>query len=329
LEAIKKSGEIQASQQTSKGPIPPPLIDLLFRNCANLAYLFNSLYGSVASSSTTGYIYDHPTIHRDKLIKMVATRNHPKDFPPPPASLTGESSPTKRTTRSSTTAASASPTPTPTKSSSSTTSLSKATDPSGARAAGAWTHTPSNLTLIWLAISLPLVIWDTGYVLLRPWSMPGGFLHSPIWAPYELYGRVDYVYGWPAYESNDGWTASQGWVNLVETAAYLGYLYLVYAYGARESEVVGRGAPDAMRSVGGLRWLTESRTLEGRVAAIAVLVAYSTALVTFAKTVLYCEFPFCCFPLSLSLSPSPFLLLDGSLSVLCESFAFLTGGHCC
>ncbi|KAF1827631.1 uncharacterized protein K489DRAFT_375751 [Dissoconium aciculare CBS 342.82] len=218
---------------------------------------------------------------------MVATRNHPKDFPPPPASLTGESSPTKRTTRSSTTAASASPTPTPTKSSSSTTSLSKATDPSGARAAGAWTHTPSNLTLIWLAISLPLVIWDTGYVLLRPWSMPGGFLHSPIWAPYELYGRVDYVYGWPAYESNDGWTASQGWVNLVETAAYLGYLYLVYAYGARESEVVGRGAPDAMRSVGGLRWLTESRTLEGRVAAIAVLVAYSTALVTFAKTVLY------------------------------------------
>jgi hypothetical protein len=125
--------------------------------------------------------------------------------------------------------------------------------------------------------------------------MPGGFLHSPIWSPYELYGRVDYVYGWPAFESNDGWTASQGWVNLVETGAYLGYLYLVYKYGQRESGVVGRGAPEELRKVGALAWLTESRTLEGKTAAVAVLVAYSTALVTFAKTVLYCEF---CFHLS-------------------------------
>jgi hypothetical protein len=136
------------------------------------------------------------------------------------------------------------------------------------------------------------VLWDTGYVLLRPWSMPGGWLHSPIWTPYELYGRVDYVYGWPAYEANDGWTASQGWVNLVETGAYLGYLYLVFAFGVREGDVVGRGAPDELQKVGGLKWLTESRTLQGKKAAVAVLVAYSTALVTFAKTVLYCEFLF-------------------------------------
>jgi hypothetical protein len=174
--------------------------------------------------------------------------------------------------------------------------------------------------LLWLAISLPLVLWDTGYVLLRPWSMPGGFLHSPIWTPYELYGRVDYVYGWPAFEANDGWTASQGWVNLLETAAYLGYLYLVFGYGVRESEVVGRGAPEEFKRLGGggLKWLTESRTLEGKTAAVAVLVAYSTALVTFAKTVLYCGF----FSSFSSLSTSTFSLrLLLSLSTGLSSYA--------
>ena len=63
------------------------------------------------------------------------------------------------------------------------------TSPSVARAAGsarapAWSHVPSNLTLIWLFISLPLVIWDCGYILLRPYTLPGGSLHSPIWVPY-------------------------------------------------------------------------------------------------------------------------------------------------
>jgi hypothetical protein len=128
-----------------------------------------------------------------------------------------------------------------------------------------------------------------------------------------LYGRVDYVYGWPAFEANDGWTASQGWVNLLETAAYLGYLYLVFGYGVRESEVVGRGAPEELKRLGGggFKWLTESRTLEGKTAAVAVLVAYSTALVTFAKTVLYCGFSL----LSLLSLPLPFSCDFSSLSL--------------
>lgn len=144
------------------------------------------------------------------------------------------------------------------------------------------------MTLLWLAISLPAVIWDTGYVLLRPYSMPGGPLHRPLWQPYGLYGTIDHTYGFKAWEANDGWTAAQGSINAVETAAYLFYLYLVYAYGRPEARQ-GTGAPDRGDMLARLRGLSESRTLYGRVAALAVVVAYTTAVVTFAKTVLYCE----------------------------------------
>ncbi|KAK4539092.1 hypothetical protein LTR36_001930, partial [Oleoguttula mirabilis] len=153
------------------------------------------------------------------------------------------------------------------------------------RRSAAWSHTPSNLTLIWLAISLPLVIWDTGYVMLRPYSMPGGFLHAPLWKPYGLYGTIDHVYGFKAYNAHNGWTLAQGSVNAVETAAYLLYLYLVYAHG-EQAATQGRGAPDKA-ALGRLRGLGESRTVHGRVAAGAVVLAYSTAWLTFSKTVLY------------------------------------------
>lgn len=145
-----------------------------------------------------------------------------------------------------------------------------------------WSHTPSNLTLIWLAISLPLVIWDTGYVLLRPHSMPGGKYHWPLWVPYELYGRTDYVYGWKAWNEHNGFTAAQGWINVVETLGYLFYAYVVYTAG-RQSAKQGRGAP----TDGGV--LSESRTVHGQAAGLAVLVGYSASVMTVSKTVLYCK----------------------------------------
>jgi hypothetical protein len=40
--------------------------------------------------------------------------------------------------------------------------------------------------------------------------MPGGKFHSPIWTPYALYGTVDYMYGWPAWNAGIGFTAAQG-----------------------------------------------------------------------------------------------------------------------
>ncbi|KAI1505443.1 hypothetical protein F5X99DRAFT_368003 [Biscogniauxia marginata] len=140
-----------------------------------------------------------------------------------------------------------------------------------------WTHAPSRATLLWLAVSLPLVAWDTAYVLLRPWTMEGGSLHWPLWAPYKLYGEVDHVYGWKALEARNGFTAAQGALNAVETAMYLAYLWLYYS-GAKKTATAGRGAGAGAgtRSV-----------LSGRTAAVAVLTAFSAAVMTLSKTVLY------------------------------------------
>ncbi|KAK3681781.1 hypothetical protein B0T22DRAFT_301476 [Podospora appendiculata] len=130
-----------------------------------------------------------------------------------------------------------------------------------------WSHTPTTLTLLWLAVSLPLVAWDTGYVLLRPLSMPGGSLHWPLWVPYELYGRVDHGYGFKQWNAGNGFTGAQGALNLVETVLYLVYLGLWWA-GRKDGNLSAQG-------VGGRR------------GALAVTVAFSAAVMTVSKTVLY------------------------------------------
>ncbi|OTA66518.1 hypothetical protein K449DRAFT_390954 [Hypoxylon sp. EC38] len=131
-----------------------------------------------------------------------------------------------------------------------------------------WAHAPSKLTLLWFAVSLPLVIWDSGYVLLRPLTMEGGSLHWPLYTPYKLYGEIDHVYGWKAFHANNGFTAAQGSLNVVETAMYLVYLWIYFSSGAN---VKGRA----------------TRVLSGRPAAVAVLTAFSAAVMTLSKTVLY------------------------------------------
>jgi len=119
-------------------------------------------------------------------------------------------------------------------------------------------------------------------VMLRPHTMPGGSLHWPIWAPYELYGRVDYIYGWKAFNERNGFTSAQGFLNIVETLMYLYYLYIIYASG-KQSKVQGRGAPKPSA----IGFLGEQRFVDGQKGAIAVLVAYSAAVMTVSKTVLY------------------------------------------
>ncbi|KAL2150508.1 hypothetical protein VTH82DRAFT_7071 [Thermothelomyces myriococcoides] len=133
---------------------------------------------------------------------------------------------------------------------------------------GRWAHTPSTLTLLWMAISLPLVVWDTGYMLLRPHTMPGGDLHRPLWVPYALYGEVDHMYGFKQWNLRNPFAAGQSIMNAVETLLYLVYLYLWYAYGKPP-------APGARRAVG------------GRVGGLAVLVGFSAAVMTVSKTILY------------------------------------------
>lgn len=139
-----------------------------------------------------------------------------------------------------------------------------------APAAGGWTHTPSTPTLLWLAVSLPLVAWDTGYMLMRPHTMPGGSLHWPLWVPYALYGEVDHMYGFKQWNLRNPFAAAQSLLNAAETLLYLVYLGLWYAYGRQT-------APGARRAVG------------GRVGGLAVLVGFSAAVMTVSKTVLYCE----------------------------------------
>jgi len=124
----------------------------------------------------------------------------------------------------------------------------------------AWHYTPSRFTLLWLAISVPLVIWDTIYILGRPHTMEGGWLHWPFWVPYQLYGEVDHVYGWKAFNAHSGFSAAQGFLNAVETAMYLAFVRVVYSQG----------------------W-----TVTGRQGATALAIGFSAAIMTLSKTVLY------------------------------------------
>ncbi|KAI9740698.1 MAG: hypothetical protein M1818_004663 [Claussenomyces sp. TS43310] len=179
---------------------------------------------------------------------MVSTRGHPRDFPEP------DLSPSKHTTTSATPRARKS----------------------------RWAHTPSKLTLLWLLVSLPLVIWDSVYVLLRPLTMPGGALYWPLYVPYELYGRTDYMYGWKAYHERNGFPSAQGALNVVETLLYAFYLYLALAYG-ESSPAAGRGAPKPARA----GRLGQERSVDGKAGALAVMIAFSASIMTLSKTVLY------------------------------------------
>jgi hypothetical protein len=176
---------------------------------------------------------------------MVSTRSHPQEFPEP------ELSPGK---------------------------------PATTRRQGQRTHAPPALIVVWLAISLPLVAWDTGYVMLRPHSMPGGWLHWPLWAPYELYGTIDYIYGWKAFNEKNGFTAAQAFLNIIESLMYYYYLYILFAYG-KQLKAQGRGAPKVAR----IGFLGQQRYVDGKMGAVALLVGYSAALMTISKTVLYGE----------------------------------------
>lgn len=179
---------------------------------------------------------------------MVSTRKHPNEFPEPP-------SPTSST-----------PAKSPSK------SISLTPRP---KSSNATLHTPTRLTTIWLVISLPLVIWDFVYVFLRPYSMPGGWLHWPLWVPYGTYGAVDYTYGFPAWEAHNGFTAAQSSLNLAETLMYAFYLWVVW-----RNAVLAKGEKK------GLRWLIwEQKRIDH--AGLAVLVMFAASVMTVSKTWLY------------------------------------------
>ncbi|KAL7313787.1 hypothetical protein PS15m_007479 [Mucor circinelloides] len=106
----------------------------------------------------------------------------------------------------------------------------------------------------WTLVSSLVVIWDFGYCLLRPLSMEGGSLNF-LWKPYNLYAKIDYFYGLPAFNSQDGFTGAQAFMNGIETLLNFTYLGL----------------------------LKNDRVSVGQ----ANLVGFSAALMTLSKTILY------------------------------------------
>ncbi|KAL4871513.1 hypothetical protein BDV12DRAFT_23503 [Aspergillus spectabilis] len=177
---------------------------------------------------------------------MVSTRHHPRDFPNP------------STARASTPWTSENNKNTPKK----------------------WVHAPTTAVTLWLLVSIPLILWDSGYVLFRPHSMPGGKWHS-FWSGYAWYGTVDYIYGWPAYNAQNGFTAAQTVMNLIETAGYVYYLWVVYTHGTPAS-----GSPREAESA--LSWiLATDKVVAGRPGATALLAAFGSSVATVSKTLLY------------------------------------------
>ncbi|KAI0480078.1 hypothetical protein GGR56DRAFT_252199 [Xylariaceae sp. FL0804] len=171
----------------------------------------------------------------------------------------------------------------PSPSSPPTTTTKSGLGPGGSGGGGGWTHAPSTLTLLWLAVSLPLVAWDCVYILLRPWTMAGGALHWPLYVPYALYGSVDYVYGWPALTARAGFPSAQGALNVAESVMYFAYLWAWARYGV---QTAGGGSGSGLWSS---IWTGREgrRVMAGRPAAAAVLVGFSAAVMTVSKTALY------------------------------------------
>lgn len=218
---------------------------------------------------------------------MVSTRNHPTPLPAPslaasqnPTSTPSKPPPNSTTRRRRTGGASSSSS----RNKSSSSALPKK-----------WVYRPHAPTILWLLFSLPLVIWDTVYIFLRPHTFPGGALYYPLYVGYKLYGSVDLVYSVGAYEAGMGFTAAQGAVNALETIGYLGYLAVIVAFGGKggadleesddDEEEEGEGwAGVVVRKLG-----FSGTAVGGGWGGVACLCGFAVCVMTVSKTVLYCK----------------------------------------
>ncbi|KAF8259085.1 hypothetical protein EI94DRAFT_1752476, partial [Lactarius quietus] len=99
---------------------------------------------------------------------------------------------------------------------------------------------PNTYTWIsaWFLLTVPVILWDASYCLMRPRSMVGGDLHW-IWKPYALYQEIDYVYGIKALQENSGFPSAQSFLNLIETALNVFYVYLAHVAKYPAASLVG------------------------------------------------------------------------------------------
>jgi hypothetical protein len=115
--------------------------------------------------------------------------------------------------------------------------------------------------------------------------MAGGFLQWPIWKPYEIYAAIDYVYGWPGWESNDGFGGAQGALNAVETVLYGLYIMIIYNHSVPAATGTGLDVSGQGLSA----WLSGGRKVRGKNGNRALLIGFTAAVMTLSKTVLYCK----------------------------------------
>ncbi|KAF8960013.1 hypothetical protein BDZ97DRAFT_1355474 [Flammula alnicola] len=80
---------------------------------------------------------------------------------------------------------------------------------------------------LWFLITAPIILWDAGYVLMRPRSMEGGDLRW-FWSGFDMYERIDNVYSVKGYHEKAGFAPAAAISNLVETSLNVAYLYAVY-----------------------------------------------------------------------------------------------------
>lgn len=128
----------------------------------------------------------------------------------------------------------------------------------------------------WFVVSTILVAWDTGFVLARPRSFAGGDLHF-LWKPYALYEKIDLVYSRSWYDRRDGFTSAQG-ASLLSRSLSL-------AWPSSSADGIDELAAmmNIVESVLNVLYLW----LAARESPEAVLVGFTGATMTSAKTILY------------------------------------------
>jgi hypothetical protein len=115
--------------------------------------------------------------------------------------------------------------------------------------------------------------------------MAGGKLQWPLWKPYEIYASIDYVYGWPGWNNNDGFGAAQGALNVVETILYGLYIMIIWNHG-----VPSAGGKGLQVGQGVGAWISGGRRVAGKRGNRALLIGFAAAVMTLSKTVLYSRF---------------------------------------
>ncbi|KAH6122775.1 hypothetical protein HBI64_155880 [Parastagonospora nodorum] len=224
---------------------------------------------------------------------MVSTRQTPRgNFP------TFEPSPTKKSSRTST--ASPAPTSSPDLNSSPTVSSFARRAAQNARDVAAestavmsppapssinestWCHTASNITVFWLAVSIPLVLWDSLYILLRPHTFEGGALQWPLWKPYEIYAAIDKVYSRSAWDAQEGFGGAQGALDAVELVMYGLYAMILYNHGVKAPAGTGVQVGEGVSA-----WFAGGVKIRGAIGNRAVLIGFAASVMTLSKTVLY------------------------------------------